>query len=261
MSQVHEAVLDLSVAEASLLADVLGVAPPPGLVDPDDDDDVAAPARVAVAPGLVERRILDNEGTVAAPVADLLTAVGCPHLVARAVHEVDGVAETRSFAVRPEMAVEQRGLTGDVVRFTPFHPAELVERIMAFVSDAGGDEVSAGSAMVSFECPVAVIEQLFQAAGDPEADRVNLLEAAGVDSGAAEAFAAAVVQKQATNSVTILHRPADHEVIGVDLTWMDSGAAGLWLTEPVDATADRRSIEQISPDQLASKLAEFLPFG
>ena len=264
MSQVDEAVLDLTVSEASLLADVLGVAPPPGLVDPDDDVTDAASAGATVAPGLVERRILDAEGTVAAPVAELLTVVGSPHLVARAVHEVGGRSEIRSFAVRPEMAVEQRGMANRLVRFTPFHPKELVDRIMAFVADGhplGGDAVDSDlveSGGPSFECPSEIIDRVFAVAAS---DRAATLIDVGVDPETAAIFAAAVENLQSTNSVTVLHRPAEQEIIGVDLTWMDSGRHGLWLTEPSESEPGHRLIERLTAADLAGKLTNFLPFG
>jgi len=266
MSQVDEAVLDLTISEASLLADVLGVAVPPGLVDPDDD--VAEQTSGVVAPGLVERRILDGEGTVAAPVADLLTVVGCPHLVARAVHEEGGVSEIRSFAVRPEMAVEQRGLPNGLVRFTPFHPGQLVERIMAFVADGHAvvvDDLPHSEPTVSFECPVEVIEQVFSDGSTTdhhsEAERAALLVDVGVDPALALSFVVAAAGVRSTNSVTVLHRPAEQEVVGVDLTWLDAAENGLWLNDPSETNTGWRLVARLSATELAAKLASFLPFG
>lgn len=284
MSQVDEAVLDLTVGEASFLADVLGVAPPPGLVDPDDDALViveeggrslrgSAVKKVAevVAPGLLERRLVDGEGTVAAPVADLLTVVGSPHLVARAAYESGGVLEVRAFTARPEMAVEQRHLTDGRVRFSPFDPAHLVPRILEFVLpnrveasvdaepvavDGEGDVDPAPPLVI--ECSIAVLEAMF--ASDPVSleSATAVLVSDGADPAAAELFAGAVTSIQATGSVTMLLRPIDDAIHGVELTWMDAGDNGLWLTEP-SSVPGRRSLERITTQQLASRLTDLLP--
>ncbi len=276
MSHVDEAVLDLTVEEASFLADVLGVAPPPGLVDPDDDSVVlideggrslpgSTVTKVAavVAPGLIERRLVDGEGTVAAPVADLLTVVGSPHLVARAAYESGGDVEVRAFTARPEMAVEQRRLANGLVRFAPFDPSDLVARIVEFAvpgvslpddTDAAVDDT------LTIECTGAVIEALF--ATDPAAvDSVAaILEADGLDSQAAEVLAGAVSSVRSTGSVTLLLRPVDDEIHGIELTWMDAAEHGLWLTEPA-STAGHRLLERVSIQQLAARLTRLLPSG
>ena len=261
MSQVDEAVLDLTVSEAALLADVLGVAPPPGLVDPDNksDAEVALSTDQIVSPGLVERRLLDAEGTVAAPVADLLTVVGAPHLVARAVREVGGRAEVRSFAARPEMAVEQRDLGNDLIRFTPFDPLNIGDRVGAFVLPDQSASADTSSGM-TFEAPGDVIESIFDPTGSSQSSQ-DALVAAGVDAESAAVFQAAADAMTATNSVTVLHRPAQQEVVGVDLTWMDSGHHGLWLIEQGERGPQWRLVEQVSAPELMTKLVRILPFG
>ncbi|MDH3303519.1 MAG: hypothetical protein OES24_23690, partial [Acidimicrobiia bacterium] len=277
MSQVDEAVLDLTVGEASFLADVLGVAPPPGLVDPDDEALViigeggrsltgSAVKKVAevVAPGLIERRLVDGEGTVAAPVADLLTVVGSPHLVARAAYESGGEMEVRAFTARPEMAVEQRRLADGRVRFSPFDPAQLVPRILEFVlpnrvdASVGGEPPALGGEPEAdvdavpplvIDCSVAVLDAMF--ASDPMSPETAtaILVSDGVAPAAAELLAGAVCTIQATGSVTMLLRPVDDAVHGVELTWMDAGSNGLWLTEP-SSDPGRRSVERITMQQL-----------
>jgi len=283
MSQVDEAVLDLTVGEASFLADVLGVAPPPGLVDPDDDALVivdeggrslpgSAVKKVAevVAPGLLERRLVDGEGTVAAPVADLLTVVGSPHLVARVAYESAGEVEVRAFTARPEMAVEQRHLADGRVRFSPFDPARLVARILEFVApdrmsgaegfDPAADGVGGGGTdpSLAIECSSAVIEALFAADPVPLDSAAAILVSDGVDAAAAELLAAAVSAVRSTGSVTMLLRPVDDAIHGVELTWMDAGDNGMWLTEPA-STPGRRSLERVAMHQLASLLTDLLP--
>lgn len=280
MSQVDEAVLDLTVGEASFLADVLGVAPPPGLVDPDDDALVivdeggrslrgSAVKKVAevVAPGLIERRLVDGEGTVAAPVADLLTVVGSPHLVARAVHESGGRIEVRAFTARPEMAVEQRDLADGRVRFSPFDPSLLVDRILGFVvpdlatGSADANPIEAGPAeSLTLECSSAVIEALFAVDTDSLDSAAAILVSDGVAPADADVLAAAVTGVRSTGSVSLLLRPVDDEIHGVELTWMDAGDHGLWLTEPGSGPG-RRSLERISVGQLKARLTDLLPSG
>jgi len=262
MSQVDEAVLDLTTTEASLLADVLGVAPPPGLLDPlGDADHAPTPVGSGAAGSLIERRILDEEGTVAAPVADLLTVVGSPHLLTRAVYEIGGEAEIRSYAVRPEMGVEQRRLAGEVARFTPFDPSELVGRVLAFVApgdcteDEGSDLSDLGR--LTFECSSSVIDEVFTA-GTDEGSAAAALEADGVATAPAEAFAKAAANLRSTSSLTVLHRPAKDEIVGVELTWMDSDRHGLWLIEP-GPKPSRQTIEPIARPDLIERLAAFLP--
>lgn len=280
MSQVDEAVLDLTVGEASFLADVLGVAPPPGLVDPDDDALVVvdeggrslrgrAVKKVAeiVAPGLIERRLVDSEGTVAAPVADLLTVVGSPHLVARAAYESGGELEVRAFTARPEMAVEQRDLADGRVRFSPFDPTRLVASILEFVVP---DRVPTGEAFdlesagvdsepsVVIECSSAVIEALFATESLAVDTTAAILVSDGVESAVAELLAAAVSTVRSTGSVTMLLRPVDEAIHGVEVTWMDAGDNGLWLTEP-GSDPSRRSLERVTLAQLASRLTALLP--
>jgi hypothetical protein len=180
------------------------------------------------------------------------------------VHEVGGVAEIRSFAARPEMAVEQRGMGSGQIRFTPFDPAVLVDRIMAFVapeSDGPFDDGEGGA--WSLEVPAAAVERLFSdvsSTGDGK-ELVKYLVEAGVEIAKAEAFVSAVKSLRSTNSVTVLHRPVEQEIVGVDLTWMDAGDLGIWLTEPAENSLEWRVIECVSPAQLAAKLAQFLPFG
>ncbi len=274
MSQVDEAVLDLTVEEASFLADVLGVAPPPGLVDPDDDalvivdeggrsltgETVTKVAEV-VAPGLLSRRLVDGEGTVAAPVADLLTVVGSPHLVARAAYEAGGDVEVRAFTARPEMAVEQRHLADGRVRFSPFDPALLVARILEFVvpdRELTENDAKDDTATIVIECSSAVIEALF--AVEPVASHTasTILESDGVAPAEAKLLADAVAAIRSTGSVTLLLRPVDDTIHGVELTWMDAGDHGLWLTEP-SSTPGHRLLERLSLPQLASRLTDLLP--
>ena len=286
MSQVDEAVLDLTVGEASFLADVLGVAPPPGLVDPDDDAVVvideggrSVPGPVVtkvaevVAPGLIERRLVDGEGTVAAPVADLLTVVGSPHLVVRVAYERDGSLEIRAFTARPEMAVEQRDLPDGRVRFSPFDPSQLAARILEFVvpdealssfgSSVPGADLAGGradEATLTIECASAVLEALFTSEPVPIDAAAGILVSDGVDPADAKVLAEAVSSIRSTGSVTLLLRPVDDAIHGVELTWMDSGDNGQWLTEPA-STPGRRILERVSMQQLASRLTDLLPRG
>ncbi|MDX1450833.1 MAG: hypothetical protein R3246_17415, partial [Acidimicrobiia bacterium] len=225
-----------------------------------------------VAPGLIERRLVDGEGTVAAPVADLLTVVGSPHLVARAAYESGGEMEVRAFTARPEMAVEQRRLADGRVRFSPFDRAQLVPRILEFVLPnrvaesvdgdsgavgGGGQDGDAAPPLV-IDCSVAVLEAIF--ASDPTSVETTtaILVSDDVAPAAADLFATAVSSIQATGSVTMLHRPIDDAIHGVELTWMDAGDNGLWLTEP-SSDPGRRSIERITMQQLASRLTDLLP--
>ncbi len=276
MSQVDEAVLDLTVSEASFLADVLGVAPPPGLVDPDedavvvfDDDELAPDAPISgsavtkvaevVAPGLIERRLVDDEGTVAAPVADMLTVTGSPHLVARVAREANGMVEVRAFTSRPEMAVEQRRLADGRVRFTPFDPSVLVDRIMMFVAADAPAPPTTSAEELTIEVSAVVIEALFAQAGDP-APAVAALVADGVAADAADTLVAAVAAVRSTSSVILLLRPTHDEIHGVELTWMDAGDHGLWLTEP-SPNEGRRLLERVTVKELANRLISLLPRG
>ena len=138
----------------------------------------------------------------------------------------------------------------------PDHSADPIDDA---VGVAGDDTNGAGdTAPLVVECSSAVIEAMFATEPLSLETATAILVSDGVEPTAAEQLARAVSTIRATGSVTVLLRPIDETIHGVELTWMDAGVNGLWLTEP-SSTPGRRSLERISMQQLASRLTDLLP--
>ena len=139
--------------------------------------------------------------------------------------------------------------------------AGLVDGVRIFRGYAGWGpgqlegEIDSGSWLVVDARP----DDVFDAAVEPGSVVASLV-AGGIDELVADGFVSAARAVRSTSTVTVLHRPTSSEIVGVELTWLDAGPLGLWLTEP-SGSPSRRLIERVTAADLAIRLRSYLPFG
>lgn len=250
--------VDFTTEELLLLAERCGVEPPAGLTA---GDTLQLPAeyrqaiREQAEGALRARRVLGEDGTEPVEaVVTLLSVLGRPALLTTASIEQGGVVETRFYASNPDLAVEHRSLATSVHRLLPFATRDLLSRVLGFV-DLRPVEPPAVPALVATvatleACSTKVAEHDHHAA-------VAVLTQAGAPSVTAEAFVEALKAKRASASVTILYRPEDDKVAGGQLTWIDAGLRGLWVSEATEG--DRLEVIPRPAEEIAKELLSYLP--
>lgn len=265
--------IDFSIEELVAMAEILELRGLPGLgaeplefLEPDIREPVLASARRA----LVARRFLiptEAEGfEVARAVAHLVARTARSGIQVRAVYEEPGRVETRWFAAEPDLAVEHSVAIGVVQRLTPFRTEQLLARVLEFCGISTRPENPAPMFMATATALGAAIEAL--AGGDPDG-AVAALVTGGASNAGATAFVRALQHRTSSASVTILHRPAGTVISGGELTWVDCGEDGLWLTPTIaDAPDDQRDeplepspleIEPTTAKHIAEELLSYLP--
>ncbi|HEY3673672.1 MAG TPA: hypothetical protein VGN51_22240 [Acidimicrobiia bacterium] len=267
--QGDEVSIDFSVEELLLLAELLGQPALPGLDDAalaHLTPDARSAASDAALHSLMARRVVVStaEGVteVAAPVMSLLEVASAPALLGRAEHEVDGLMEIRFYLSQPDVSVEQTPLIGGVHRLTPFATEELLTRALGRCALTERPVVDAD--------PITVTLGQLRATNDAvEAGEVDQARAALGGSDGAAAFVAALTTRVSSSRVTFLHRPTDTVIEGGELTWLDGGPGGLWLTPTVDTDPDEDDLDavldfevEIAPATaaaIAAELHSYLP--
>lgn len=266
--------IDFSIEELVALAEILELRGLPGLgaeplafLEPEVQEPVLASARRA----LVARRFLvPTEGggfEVARPVAHMVARVARSGIQVRAVYEVPGHAETRWFAAEPDLGVEHGAAIGTVQRLTPFRTEQLLARVLEFCGIATRPENPAPSFSASAASIRSAVEVL--AIGDADGAH-TVLTTGGADPAGATAFVHALQHRVASASASILHRPAENIIAGGELTWLDCGDDGLWLTpalgDPGDddgsdspETAGLLTIAPTTAKHIAEELLSYLP--
>lgn len=230
--------VDFSVDELVVLAQLLGYEPLPGLGrEPfgEISDAEREAALGAARRSLIARRVVSLSGEaveVLPAVAAVIEIAAAPGILGRAQFESRGSVETRFYGSRPDATVEHAPLEGSVHRLTPFPTDELLTRVLDFCRLEQRPEIEAPPFTVSFGELQACGERV--AAGDSESARV-LLSGAGAPTDSAAAFVQAIGTKCHLARVTFLYRLDDNRLAGGELTWVDGGEHGLWLTPTPDA--------------------------
>lgn len=265
--------IDFSIEELVAVAELLQLHGIPGLgaeplafLDPAVHEVVLESARRA----LVARRFIapsdDGSYQIKRPVAQMVSNVARAGIQVRAVFEADGLVETRCFAAEPELALEHSVVFGAVQRLTPFRTEQLLARILEFC----GIEARPSFDCAGFTVPEAVLTACVdRLAAEDQAGGVAALRNAGVAEGAASAFVAALENRVSSAAVSILHRPQTNEIIGGELTWLDAGEHGLWLTPILagieindsgdDVDPKPITIEPTTAKWIAEELLSYLP--
>ncbi len=91
-------------------------------------------------------------------------------------------------------------------------------------------------------------------------EAISLLTTSGVEADTAQRFADALGAKRGALTLSIFHRPAPAKLEGGVIAWLDSGTAGLWLTEPSEPEAERQvHCRSVGPGELRRAIADCLP--
>ena len=272
-----EVSIDFSAEELAYLLEVLGHTPLPLLGDDASSHhgpEVGAAIRAATERSLVARRILSPSGqsdgepaVLQTAVAQLLSLVARPGLVAEiAKEDAEGTARWY-LAALPEVSVEHAALSGGIHRLTPFPTADFLLRVAALTGLAGSvPDHDRPVERHGFSVSTSALRRAGEAAtgGDAQA-AIRALTGAGVGSETAAAFTSALTEKNATVAVTILYRPEPDLVEGGELAWIDAGPRGLWTVPLPDDEATAVGHDPLAPvsevtrAELTAQLAGFLP--
>ena len=190
---------------------------------------------------LLARRVLeiDEAGvlSVAAPHSVLFRVALAPLLVVTAERRLRDGIESRSFYLRPEVAVEHSVDIGRVHELAQFEPGELLARL----GDFSGLDASRPAGDGAFEAGAEVLDEALRG-GSPALPPE------------AETFAEALSPNAGLSRVTALHRDGTR-VVGGELTWIDAGA--LWLVEPV--SDGNMAVRGVTAGELIGELLSYLP--
>ncbi|MBO0887134.1 MAG: hypothetical protein J2O38_07020 [Acidimicrobiales bacterium] len=273
----HEVSIDFSAEELAYLLEVRGHARLPLLDDEPSSHhgpEVRAAVRAATQRSLMARRILSPPGQsgeesdgLQAAVAQLLSLVAGPGLVAEIAREDAEAARRWYLAALPEVSVEHAALPGGIHRLTPFPTADFLVRVASLAGLAGpATDPDRPGGRHRFSVSGSAFRRAGEAvAGGDRQAAVRALTGAGVGSEAAEAFTSALAEKDATAAVTILYRPEPDLVEGGELAFLDAGGRGLWTLPLPDAEAEAvghdpvASVSEVTPAELTAQLAGFLP--
>jgi hypothetical protein len=268
--QDGEVSIDFSVEELLLLAEILGQPAIPGL----DErallgltPEARSAASEAALHSLVARRVVtqtDGTSDIAAPVVSLLEAASQPALLGRTEHEVDGLMELRFYLSQPDVSIEQTPLVGAVHRLAPFATEELLTRALDRCALEERPRADAEPFTVT-------LDQLRTTNDAAEAGDLDLARRAIGGTASAAAFVSALTTRVSSSRVTLLHRPTETVIEGGELTWLDGGPGGLWLTPTVDTDPDEDDLDtvldfevEIAPTTataIAAELFSYLPGG
>jgi hypothetical protein len=259
--------IDFTVEELAVLAELLGAPTLPRLgAEPlaHHSTEVQTALLEAGRRSLVARRVLtvgDDGDVLADAVRSLLEVTSQPALLGRAEHEVEGRVETIFYSSVPDVSVEDLELEGSIHRLTPFATEELLTRMLDRCSltqrpapDSSPFTTTLGGLRL---CGERVL------AGDVDGARQAL------GGNGSSAFVDALLTRVSSSRVTVLYRPSETVIEGGELTWIDGGGSGLWLTPTPDLDADEDELEEaldleveIEPttaDAIASELFSYLP--
>jgi hypothetical protein len=229
----EEIAIGLSTEELVVLAELLGQRELPGLgaepLGPVESDSRASAVRAALH-GLLARRIVridDGDATVLDAIATLLSIASAPAIFAHVLYETAGLVESRMYAAQPEISVEHALLGSEVHRLSPFPTDQLLARLLSFCQLEERPEI----ACTPFDVSAGVLRACGRAisAGDASA-AISTMVDDGAETGSATAFVNALVTKRSSTRVALVYRPREHQLAGGELTWVDGGDHGLWLT-------------------------------
>jgi hypothetical protein len=240
--------------ELAVVAQLLGAPAFPGVDRLGEPGEREASLRTArrclLARGVLQ---LDGEGilSITAPHALLFSVALAPAASILAVRR-RGDAESRAWYIHPKVAVEHTVPVGAVHGLEEVAAADVVPRVVEFLELGGARETGEPAGFPASRLAV---------------DRAAGLLATGDTGGArselptdADAFAAAVDSFTGLAYVRALHRSGT-KIVGGELSWIDTGDAGLWLVEPVPADPDRVAVRRTGSQELVDELLSYLPGG
>lgn len=267
---MRDAYIELSADQMDALCASLGLPLPtglePGLLE-GRPEAVRDYLQAQAIEDLVARKVMtrpEDGGRIEDAVADVLRVAAEPGLLVVATAERDGVAETRFYAVAPDLGVEQAPLSSELHRFTPFAPSEVLKRALRFVDLRPHEALD----VEGFRLRTSVLDQVGELLLDGQDEVAAALLAEHAIAGeAAEAFLKVAAGAPRTVSVTIFYRPSETEVAGGSLLWLDGGLDGLWVAEAVedqdeDDGVDDDPVVDLRPStghEVARELLSYLP--
>jgi hypothetical protein len=272
--------IDFSVEELVALTSALGLRLP-AAIEGDPLADLSDRERALVLDGaqrgLLARQMLTvEEGVlaVAPAIARLLELMSEAGVIVRAQREEKGVVEDRFYAAHPDVTVEHLEISPAVYRLTPFPTEELLVRVLGRCELEDRPSIDAEPFTVTLADLLLAAERI--AEGNTEKALAELVSSAG-GTDSAQKFARALEAKVASARVAVLHAPEAEQFVGGDLTWLDGGEHGLWLTPTVEPrtpalSSHERSvgaaeyafdvpmtIEPTSAKAIAAELLSYLP--
>lgn len=230
--------VDLTVDELVVLCAMVQCELPIGVVEADIHLDADLPQTVrdrlarAAHSTLVARRILisgPSRTEVVDAVTGLIELAAAPALIVSIEIDRDGFQETLFLLAEPDLAVEVSLIGLSTYRFTPFLPRELMRRIARLSGLRPAEIAAPAPALVSR----ADLNDAQSLALQDAARAAEHLAALGVPPDTAGALAVALADQEALVTVTILHRPNEHQAQGGTLCWIQSGLSGNWLNEEI----------------------------
>lgn len=258
-----EVFVDFTNEEVLTMVGILGLEAPPGVGVESLEElaiagDVTRLRDAAIASlearGIVTRQ--DDSLVVADAVAQILAALSNPGAMVAAASETDGMMETRFFAAMPEIAIEHRGLSISLHRFTPFATRDLMARMLQFVDL----RPYAPDVPLQFKIDESELQSVVDhLERQDRAAAIDVLTEGGVGEKTAEAFVTGLTMKRSSASVTILHRPTEEAIEGGALSWIDAGMSGLWVTDIDDAEEEQLDVRLMDARSLVSELLSYLP--
>lgn len=192
-----------------------------------------------------------------------VTALAKPALLCFAARENGTALEWRRWAILPPVAVACRPLVGDLHDLELFDPGEIVEHVFAFIELE--NRPPPGGA--PFELTVSALEHVARCLTEnlpEEADGALLEGGAPPDSG--QRFLAALRAKRGSVELKLIWRDGPVTLRGCDLTWVDGGLSGLWLTPTPPVLPDQATPElpatytriRVEPTSAASIREQFM---
>lgn len=258
--------------ELSVLAAGLGVPAIPGLEDVMSElpQEQRSALTQSASRGLIARRVLvPTQGGcwVDPTLAALVQTASSPALLCTVLREQAGYVSWRQWGVLRPLAVEHQQLTGGLHRLESLSPEAVPDCAIRFAGLASEPRASGEAFDVEIGTLQAAAESV-HAGRRPDAE--NLLRRAGASPGAAAGFARALSQKRGSAQINVIWREGPDTLHGLDLTWLDGGAAGLWKTPSPpwaalhaggpDPAATIR-VEPVSGEALLEEFAQALPPG
>jgi hypothetical protein len=176
---------------------------------------------------LVARRVVSggDEPDVSPAVARMLGIMAAPLVVVEVARRTRDRTTHSFFAAIPEATISQRFVSDGIHRFTPFPTNDLLARAL---EDAELQERPAPPGSAFKVEGLALRQALTLTESGERAGNSQALEGAGVPAADASAFTAALAERTASVSVSVVHRPGATTLQGGEIAWIDCGDYGLW---------------------------------
>ena len=246
--------MQYAAEELAAVAQLLGAPAFPGvdgLGDPiERDASLRTARRSLLARSVLE---LDDEGilSIAAPHA-LLFGVALAPAVTILAQRSGAETESRAWYVHPNVAVEHTVPIGAVHGLGQIESTDVVPRLLDFL---GVEAWSSEKEPASFDAPRELLDRVVAALRGGESAGLG----ADLPDEAAPFFDA-LGSFVASGYVRVLRRDGP-KVVGGELSWLDTGAEGLWVIEPVPADPGRIEIRRTAFADLVAELLSYLPGG